>query len=73
MKKVEIVSALYLNTPTINDFSDTSEAINTLPNNEFLDDTKLKVFAEDKLNVAKITIFLFDTAENTVWKRRKCW
>ena len=33
-----------------------------------LDVTKLKAFADDKLNVAKIMIFLFDRAENTVGK-----
>ena len=30
--------------------------------------TKLKAFAEDELNVANKTIFLFDRAENTVEK-----
>ena len=30
--------------------------------------TKLKVFADYKLNVAKMTFFLFDRAENTVGK-----
>ena len=30
--------------------------------------TKLKAFADDKLKVAKMTIFLFDRAENTVGK-----
>ena len=29
-------------------------------------------FADDKLDVAEMMIFLFDTAENT-GKRRKCW
>ena len=38
---------------------------NPLPNNKFLDLTKLKSFADNKLKVAKITIFLFDRAENT--------
>ena len=33
--------------------------------------TKLKAYADNKLKVAKLTIFLFDRAENT-GKRRKC-
>ena len=41
--------------------------INPLSNNKFLDMTKLKEFA-DKLKVAKVTIFVFDRAENTVEK-----
>ena len=28
--------------------------------------TKVKALADDKLNIAKVTIFLFDRAENTV-------
>ena len=42
-----------------------NELFNPLPNNNFLDLTKLKSFADNKLKVAKITIFLFDRAENT--------
>ena len=45
------------------------EYFNPLPNNNFLDVTKLKAFADD---VAKIMIFLFDRAENAVVKG-KCW
>ena len=44
------------------------KSFNPLLNNKFLDLTKLKAFADDKLNVAKITICLFDRAENTVGK-----
>ena len=33
-----------------------------------LDVTKLKAIADEKLNVAKMTIFLFDRVENTVGK-----
>ena len=40
----------------------------TTPNDKFLDESKLKVFADDKLKVAKMTIFLLDKAENTVGK-----
>ena len=42
--------------------------LNSLPNDKFLDVIKLKAFADDELNVAKTTIFLFDRAENTVGK-----
>ena len=41
---------------------------NTLPNDKFLNVTKLKAFAEDKLNIAKMTIFFCDRVENTVGK-----
>ena len=44
-----------------------------LPDDKFFDMTKLKALADDKLNVAKMTISLFDSVENTVGKRRKCW
>ena len=39
-----------------------------LPNDKILDLTKLKVFADDKLNFGKITISLLDRVENTVVK-----
>ena len=49
-----------------------ADALNPLSNDKFLDLTKLKAFADDKLNVAKVTFFffffLFDRAENTVGK-----
>ena len=41
---------------------------NPLPKDKFLDVTKSKAFADDILNVAKMTIFLFDREENTVGK-----
>ena len=37
---------------------------------QFLDRTRLKPFADDRLNVSKMTIFLFDGVENA-GKRRK--
>ena len=37
-------------------------------NEKFLYVTKLKAFADDKLKVSIMTIFLFDRAENTVEK-----
>ena len=39
-----------------------------LPQNKILDWTKSKKFADDKLNVAKMMISLFDRMENTVGK-----
>ena len=42
-------------------------SINPLPNDKVLDMTKLKVFADDKLNVARM-IPLLDRVENTVRK-----
>ena len=45
-----------------------SNFVNPIPSNTFLDVTKLKVFADYKINVAKMTIFLCDIAENAVEK-----
>ena len=42
--------------------------LNSLPNNKILDETKLSAHADDKLNVAKMMISLFDGVENTVGK-----
>ena len=42
--------------------------INSFPNNKILDATKLKAYADDKLNIHKMTISLFDRVENTVGK-----
>ena len=42
--------------------------LNSLPNIKILDVTKLKAFADNKLNVAKMTICLFDRVENIVGK-----
>ena len=39
-----------------------------LPNDKFFDITKLKAFAYDKFNIAKMTISLCDRVENTVGK-----
>ena len=46
---------------------------NPLPNDKILDVTKLKAFADDKLNVAKMRFFLFDKSRKHCGKRRKCW
>ena len=41
---------------------------NSLPNNNFLDWTIFKAFADDKLNVAKIMMYVFERVENIVGK-----
>ena len=57
---------------------------NPFTNDKIFDGTKLKKFEDNKLNVAKMTISLFDIAENNMGKgenagyqhflkRRKCW
>ena len=43
-------------------------SINPLPNNKILEVTKLKAFADEKLNFAKMMIALFDKIENTMRK-----
>ena len=43
-----------------------------LPNNKVLALTKLKALPDNKFNVAKITISVFERVENIVEKRRKC-
>ena len=44
----------------------TPSMFNFLPYNKILDESKLKVCAKDQLDVAKITIGLFDKIENTL-------
>ena len=41
---------------------------NPLPNNKILDVTKLKTFADNKVNIARMMISLLDKVENTVGK-----
>ena len=43
-------------------------SFNLLPNDKILDKSKLEAFADDKLNIAKMTSSLFDGVENTVGK-----
>ena len=43
---------------------------NPLPNEKILDVTKLKTFADSKLNIAKMTISVFDRVEN-LWEKEK--
>ena len=40
--------------------------INSLPSNKILHVTKLKAFADDKINIAQMMISVFDRVENIV-------
>ena len=42
--------------------------INPFPHNKILDQTKLKAFADDKLNVMKMIISVLDIVENIMGK-----
>ena len=44
--------------------------INPFPCDKILDETKLEAFADDKLNVTKMIISLFDRVENIVRKEK---
>ena len=46
---------------------------NSLPNDKIVDVTKLKAFADDKINVAQMMIYVFDRVENIEQKGEKCW
>ena len=47
-------------------------SLNSLPNDKIPDWSIVEAFADDKLDVVKMVISLFDKSENT-GKRRKCW
>ena len=49
-----------------------SFVFNCLPNDKILDVNKLKLFADKKLNIARMMIFLLDRIEN-IWEKEKCW
>ena len=49
-------------------FTYDAESVNFLPNSKILDMTKLKTFADDKLNIDKLTVSPFKRVENTVGK-----
>ena len=54
-----------------NDFNPLPHTIltfNPFPYNKILDQTKLKAFADDKLNVTKMIISVFDRVESIVGK-----
>ena len=42
--------------------------VNSFPHDKILDRTKWKAFADDKLNVTKMSISVFDRIENFVGK-----
>ena len=42
--------------------------LNSFPHDKILDMTKLKAFADNKLNIDKMTISLLNRVENTEWK-----
>ena len=44
------------------------QSFNPFPNEKILDQTKLKALADNKLNVTKIIISVFDRVENIVGK-----
>ena len=46
----------------------TKNVFNPFPNDRILDTTKLKAFADDKMNAPKMIIYLFNLVENTVGK-----
>ena len=48
--------------------TDACRKLNPFPQDKILDHTKLKVFADDKLNVTKMVISFFDRVENIVGK-----
>ena len=50
-----------------------THCFNSLPKDKILDLTESKAFVDDKLNIAKMRIPLYDRVENTVGKRRKYW
>ena len=49
-------------------FNRQTKFLNPFPHDKILDQTKLKVFADDKLNVTKMIISVFDRVENIVGK-----
>ena len=44
------------------------EMVNSSPNDKILDWSKLKAFADDKIKLAKMMIFVFDRIENILGK-----
>ena len=53
-------------------FGHTILYFNPLPNGEILDKSKLKAFADDKLDIAQVMISVFNGEEIIVGKSRKC-
>ena len=46
----------------------TTTTINPFPHDKILNETKLKAFADDKLNITEMIISVFDRVENIVGK-----
>ena len=49
------------------------ESFNSLPNNKITDQSKLKGFADDKMNVTQKNEIYFMKGRKHCWKSRKCW
>ena len=49
-------------------FSNLTYLFNSLPNDKILDWSKLKAFADDKIKVLRMMIFVFHRVENIVGK-----
>ena len=49
------------------------KGLNSLPKTILFDWTKIKAFADDRLNVTKIVIYVLDMGRKHHGKRRKCW
>ena len=45
--------------------------VNSLPNDKILDRSKLKAFADDKIKVLKMLIFVFEWVENIAGEKEK--
>ena len=48
-------------------------SFNPLPDDKILDATKVKAYADNNSDVAKIMISLFNKEKKNCGKRRKCW
>ena len=62
-----------LNPNTTNQPIFPSLLFNSLTNDKFLDRSKLKAFADDKLNLAEKIEICFGKGRKHCGKRRKCW
>ena len=49
-------------------FQKTCRHVNPFPHDNILEQTKIKAFADEKLNVTKMIISVFDRVENIVGK-----
>ena len=68
-----VTSIFFFSHNVLNPFNENSiiwVKFNPLPNDKVLDMTKLKAFADDKLNIAKMTDPLV-IEKKTLWKKKK--